>query len=380
VLDELGAGTDPLEGSALARAILTALLERGATTLVATHYSELKAFAQTTSGVRNASVEFDLETLRPTFHLTIGLPGRSNALAIAERLGLDQAVIAGAREMVSPEALQSDGLLDEIRRQRDAALEARQAVERLQREAQQNQAELSSRLEGIEDERRAILEGARREAEAEVAELRADVGRLRRRLAAAAQPLEVIRSIGEDVRDLEEAVAEPVARQAVDIEPEVERLPFRLGERVQLPSLGAEGVIMELAPDTAEVQIGRLRVRARLDELQRRGETEDVPGRRRAPPEARPFRVVTEIPPTPPLEVDLRGLMVDEALEELDRRLDAAYVAGMPFLRVIHGKGTGRLRAAIRQALKGNPYVVSFEAGQEAEGGDGVTLARLATI
>ena len=121
ILDELGAGTDPAEGSALARAILSEMLERGATTLVATHYPELKAYAHSTPGVRNASVEFDLNTLQPTYHLVIGLPGRSNALAIAERLGLAQAVIEGARQMLSPEDIRAEAMLDEIHRQRDAA-------------------------------------------------------------------------------------------------------------------------------------------------------------------------------------------------------------------------------------------------------------------
>ena len=151
LLDELGAGTDPQEGSALARAILLRLLKRKATTLVATHYPELKSFAQTTPGVRNASVEFDLETLRPTFHLTIGLPGRSNALAIAERLGLDGSLLEEARAMVDPQERRADLLLDELHRERDAARHERRQAEEAATEAGTLRGELARRLDGMQD-------------------------------------------------------------------------------------------------------------------------------------------------------------------------------------------------------------------------------------
>ena len=381
VLDELGAGTDPQEGSALARAILGAFLARPVTVLVATHYPELKSFAHTTPGVSNASVEFDLETLRPTYHLTVGLPGRSNALAIAERLGLPSEIIHDARTMVAPDDLKAESLLDEIHRQRDAAREARAQAEMSRDEARALQAELSRRLESIEDERRSALEVARSEAAAEVEAVRSELAALRRRLASAAQPLEALKEIARDVEALEERVEEPVARASP--EASQSRREFRLGDRVRLRTLGTDGILTAISSDQAEVQIGRLRVRARLEELAVPVPATDAPGtkkRRRvlaAPPGGQPATFASAVAAAPPLELDLRGRMVDEALEELDRRLDAAYLAGLPWVRVIHGKGTGRLRQAIRQALKGYPHVASFETGAEGEGGEGVTVVRL---
>jgi DNA mismatch repair protein MutS2 len=376
VLDELGAGTDPQEGSALARAILGTLVERRITTLVATHYSELKAYAQTTPGVRNASMEFSLETLRPTYHLTVGLPGRSNALAIAERLGLNHELIERARTLVSPQDLQSERLLDEIHRQRDAARVARQEAEAVRTRLGDEEAELAMRLEALEDERRQVLETARQQAQAELEALRDEVEQLRRRLAAAAQPLQVLEQIADDLDELEESTAEPVAR--VVPAPPRPSVQFHLGQQVLLPALQTTGVVTELGGEHVEVQIGRLRVRARLTELALPADPTATRSeeRVRRPITAAASRVVTT-PEPPPFELDLRGMMVDEALEELDRRLDAASYAGLPFVRIIHGKGTGRLRQAIREALRSNPYSATFQSGSETEGGDGVTVVHL---
>jgi len=368
LLDELGAGTDPEEGSALARAILATLVERGVTTFVATHYPELKTFAHATPGVRNASVEFDLASLRPTYHLSIGLPGRSNALAIAERLGLPRQVIERARRMVDPQALRAEGLLDEIHRQREAARQARREAESTRLQAEAQRAELRRRLEAIEVERAAILEAARLEAAAETEALLAEAEDLRRRLARAGQPLEEVKQVVGEARLLAGRTSEPIA--AVSSEPEA---PLRVGEPVRLRSLGSQGVLVGLGDREAEVQIGRLRVRASLDDL--------LPARHPAPEASRPLRASPSLSTASavPMEVDVRGMTADEALEALEQHLDSAYLAGMPFVRVIHGKGTGRLRQAIRRAMRDNPYAAGFEAGKDAEGGEGVTVIRLAT-
>ncbi len=379
VLDELGAGTDPQEGSALARALLDTLIAKQVTTLVATHYSELKAYAYTTPGVHNASVEFDLASLRPTYHLTVGLPGRSNALAIAERLGLPRPIIERARQLLSPEDLRAEGLLDEIHRQRDAIRLARQQAEQAAAEARSLSDDLAARLSAIEDERRTTLEHARSEAGAQVEALRLELDRLRRSLAAAAQPLQAVREIETQIEELEDRLAEPILRQA-SVTAGIAERAHRLGDPVFLPSLGMEGVITELGTSHAEVQIGRLRVRARLEELRGNRPPAETPAARPvAAREDTGARRQPALVQTPPFEIDLRGRMVDEALEELDRQLDASYYAGMPFLRVIHGKGTGRLRQAIRTALKSNPYVAGFETGSDAEGGEGVTVVKLAS-
>lgn len=374
LLDELGAGTDPQEGSALAQALLATILERGITTLVATHFSSLKAFAHITPGVRNASVEFDVESLRPTYHLTIGLPGRSNALAIAKRLGLEESIVERARTMVSPEEIQADALLDEIRTQRDLALTTRQETQEIQESAKQAEVELLKRLDQIEDERREVIEQARQEARQEVEQIHEQLSSLKRRLSVAGQPLEGLSTITQDLEKLEDQVDLPVPREELDRP--IPAANVRLGDTVYLRSIDAEGVVTSLSEDQAEVQVGRLRVRARLPELESARESDAdrkeisrdqagvTPGQR--------FPAASAS-----VEIDLRGRSSDEALEELERQLDSAYLAAVPFLRVIHGKGTGKLRDAIRKGLKGNRYVLSFEAGLASEGGDGVTVIKL---
>jgi DNA mismatch repair protein MutS2 len=368
LLDELGAGTDPQEGSALARAILGILLERGVTTLVATHYPELKLFAHNTPGVRNASVEFDLASLRPTYRLVIGLPGRSNALSIAERLGLDPQVIEAARRLVAPEEVDGQRLLDEIQRSRDEARLDRASAQAEHERARRLRAEHEARLAGVDEERRTILEAARQEGRDQVEALRAELDSMRRRLADNRQPLEEVRQVRQELDELAELAPEPEAQgrpsPARELEP---------GDRVRVASLGMEGTVVRVTEDEVEIQLGRLRLRVGLEELLE-------PAKEEAPPRGafsgggRPELAVE----APSLEIDVRGETVEEALESLERRLDAAFVAGLPFIRVIHGKGTGRLRQAIRQALKRNTYAASFESGSEAEGGEGVTIVRLA--
>ncbi len=272
ILDELGAGTDPQEGAALARALLTHLLERGITTLVTTHHPELKAFAHATAGVVNASVEFDLETLRPTFHLTIGLPGRSNALAIAQRLGMPEPIITSARSELSPTDIRAEDLLDEIHRQRDLSRKARTAAENARHEAEVMRAELAKRLEKIEDERMQVLEKARRQAEEEVEAVQDELREVRRQLVRTRQPLEVIEEAEEKVEELQEAVVAPVERRAPEKNISSMRRAVRLGDKVRLRSLNTQGVVSSLSEEEAEVQVGVLRIRTRLAELQIIGE------------------------------------------------------------------------------------------------------------
>jgi DNA mismatch repair protein MutS2 len=381
ILDELGAGTDPQEGAALARAILARLLANGATTLVTTHHPELKQFAHDTEGVVNASVEFDVKTLRPTFQLTIGLPGRSNAIAIASRLGLDPEIVAAARSEVSPEDLRADKLLDDIRkernrssRERDKAIKARQKTDTLN-------AELQKRLDAIEDERREVLAKARAEGELEVAVLKRNIESLKAQLRKARQPLEALKEMEEKVEAMEAKAAAPVERrQTLDSGPSTVYRPPSLGERVRVSTLNAEGVVTALGESDAEVQIGSLRVRARLVDLERKsGDSKlKVEGSKvAASNNVQPSTI--NLKTSPGLEVSLRGMMVDEALDALERYLEKAYLAGLPFVRIVHGKGTGKLRAAVREALRGHAYVRSFEEAHPNEGGEGVTVALIAS-
>jgi DNA mismatch repair protein MutS2 len=373
VLDELGAGTDPQEGAALAQTLLHEFLDRQVTTIVATHFSALKIFAHNTAAVRNASVEFDIESLQPTYHLTIGLPGRSNALAIASRLGLDEKIVQGARSMVSPEELTADALLDEIHKERDLARAVRIEAEEEREKGKQLQVELRRRFNDIEAERQELLLQARKEALDELGSVREEMALMRRRLEGAGQSLEGLDSVADDL----EALAEELEEAVPQSEPDHEALhrPIRLGDSVYLRTLGTEGVVTDLGESKAEVQIGRLRVRAGLNELS----LHDEPGLEKKEIKQSMEATRTTAGPiaTPPLELHLRGLNVDEAIEVLEQRLDAGYLAGLPFLRVVHGKGTGKLRQAIRAYLQGNRYVASFEPGSAREGGEGVTVIRL---
>lgn len=382
LFDELGAGTDPQEGAALARSIMAYLVERRIPCLVATHYPELKVYAHGTEGVVNASMEFDLSTLRPTYNLTIGLPGRSNALAIARRLGLPPQIIEGARATLNPDELRAEDLLNEIHRQRDLARKARQQAEAAQREAEKLKAELAARLENIEDERRSVLEKARIRSEEEVLKLQAELEDLRRALGRARQPLEALKPLQEQVATLNAAVQRPVVRQSVE---ESAPRPLRLGDKVRVRSIRMDGVITAMSDSDFEVQVGNLRVRAKQGDLVRAGEPEPVVQEEQPKPVSGRTTITssgkvdnTPYHPSPGMELDLRGQRAEDALDALDRYLESAYLAGLPFVRIIHGKGTGRLRQVIRESLAQSPHVKQWESGQEKEGGEGVTVARLA--
>lgn len=374
LLDELGAGTDPEEGSALARALLSHLLQRRITTLATTHYSELKLYAHNTPGVRNASVEFDLETLAPTYELSIGLPGRSNALAIARRLGLNPEIVAVAEAMVSPTSLQADALLAEIRRARDEAQAARAEVERQQRAAQALEAELRYRLARIEEARREVINEARAIAQAELEEARAEIARLRRLALAQTTGSSHERLLAEAEAELQRHARElaSLPESAVPERQEAPVGPLQIGDVVWVPSLHSAGRITGLDADgeLAEVQVGAFRLRlptARLEFRERAPEA----------PTAAMLGLGRLSHPSPGLELDLRGQTVEEVLPRLDKYLDDAYLAGLPWVRIIHGKGTGTLRRAVREVLAQHPLVAEMRPGEYNEGGDGVTVARL---
>jgi DNA mismatch repair protein MutS2 len=375
IFDELGSGTDPQEGAAIARAILSHLLDVGATTLVATHYPELKTFAHGTDGVVNASLEFDIKTLQPTYKLTLGLPGRSNALLIAQKLGLPQPIIDSARAEINPLDLRADKLLDDIRKERNRTSREREKLEKARAKLETQSRDLEKRLEKIEDERRETLAKARAEGELEVAVLKQNMDSLKQQLKKAKQPLEAIKLIEEKLEKIEEKVEQPVERrQTVDRGPSTVHRLLSLGERVTVSTLNAEGVVTALGESDAEVQIGTVRMRARLSDLVRRQQTVDD----------QPKTVISQSSSTvhrqsssPGMEVDLRGLMAEDALDKMERYLEQAFLSGLPFVRIIHGKGTGRLRQAVREALRGHEYVNAFEEGGSTEGGEGVTVAKL---
>ena len=380
LLDELGAGTDPEEGAALAQSLLKTLLARRITTLATTHYSELKVFAHSTAFVANASVEFDIESLSPTYRLSIGLPGRSNAFAIARRLGLSNEIVAGAQALVSPQSLEAETMLAEIKRAREAALTAESGAKAARHRAEVLNADLQYRLAKTEEARREVLGEARAQAQAELEAVQHEAGRLRDQLDGLARERGVIQSSGRNLHEQWLAEAEMlVARRSAAAQPlppmqtpEPLKIagPLLPGDRVWVPSLGASGEVVGVSDHDVEVKVGGFRVRLAQSrvELRERGQQPAVQVQSGGVPPK---------PPSPGMELDLRGLTVDDMLIELDRYLDTAYLAGLPFVRIIHGKGTGALRQAVRDELRGHPLVGEFRAGENSEGGEGVTVAKL---
>ncbi|HIQ05255.1 MAG TPA: endonuclease MutS2, partial [Anaerolineae bacterium] len=378
LLDELGAGTDPEEGSALARALLSYLLDRGITTLATTHYSDLKVYAHATPGVRNASVEFDLETLAPTYELSIGLPGRSNALAIAARLGLDPAIIAAAESLVRPEALETEAMLADIKAVRERTRLAESEAELARRQAEALMADLRYRLSKIEEARRQVLNEAREQARAELEEVRSELRRIRKRLAAGMVAGGPSLHTGwlkeaEQALEAQQRKLAPVAEDVIP-EPAVEEGPLGVGDQVWIPSLQTGGEVTEVSENgEVEVRVGAFRLKLPVSrvELRQRAAVDQ--------PEAPSVSLKGAITrKSPGMELDLRGQRVEEVLPRLEKYLDDAYLAGLPWVRIIHGKGTGTLRRVVRDELRRHPLVAEFRPGESGEGGEGVTVARLA--
>jgi DNA mismatch repair protein MutS2 len=386
LLDELGAGTDPAEGSALARSLLTYLLRTPARVMATTHYSELKAFASTTDEVENASVEFDVETLSPTFRLSIGLPGRSNALAIASRLGLRPEIIEGSRQFISSEESRVETMLAQIAHDREAAAELYTAAAEAQRRAIDLRSRLEREVDSVLHERENILRAARAEAEASVIDLRRELDRAEAEMRVqGAEQGTALAALRERVEHAAEQQVKLLEEPAKPVRPELPPPPVLLdraidvGDRILVLRTGQEGIVSAIPPGRSEIeiQIGSFKMRAKLKDVRLVARSED----QAQPDESRyggGTRFVRSQTPAPNLEFDMRGWRVDEVLPELERYLNDAYMSNMPFVRIIHGKGTGALRQVVREELATNPLVSSFKGADSREGGEGVTIANLA--
>ncbi|MCY3779449.1 MAG: endonuclease MutS2 [Chloroflexi bacterium] len=379
ILDEVGAGTDPTEGSALARALLNNFKNRGVTTMVTTHHPELKVYGVETPGVRNASVEFDLETLQPTYRLIVGLPGRSNALAIAERLGLDEAIVADARGMVATEDLAADDLLDEIQRTRAETRLQHEEIVYLREQLTAQRDDLQARLDNIEDERRDVIRAARRHAEEDLADFNRQLRKMRNELRSAGMPAEALNALKAAADKMANWTKAPLDDDEVQQLDDVDWLP-RIGDTVFLDTLNAEGVIVELDGKAAQVQVGSLRVRAKYSDMRRRNRSERRAAERGHVRQYEPADIPPPQAKSPGMELDIRGKRVEEALEILDRYINAAYNSGLPFGRIVHGKGTGRLRQAVRMYLNDHVLVSKVTQGLQNEGGAGVTVIHMVPI
>ncbi|MBI2939347.1 MAG: endonuclease MutS2 [Chloroflexi bacterium] len=391
LLDEIGAGTDPAEGSALARSILGYFLEGGLWAIVTTHYNELKAFAHNTPRVENASVEFDSETLAPTYRLIVGLPGRSNALAIAQRLGLPRPLVEQAASLLNAADVQVEGLLAGIQEEREKASAERAVAESEHRRVVMLRKQLERRLTEVDAERQAAVERAYEEAAAELAALR---GRLRQVALSLErspeQPIQgpaltpVVAPAYRELREVEKLLVErrPRPRRSEPspaVEPE---RPLQPGDVVLIRSLNQSGELVTLVPErgTAEVRVGNFKLRANLADLVRtRAQSPGRNERATEPASSGPAALLNLVDrPTPATQLDMRGWRADEVHAELDRYLNDAYLAGLPWVRIVHGKGTGVLRQVVRELLADHALVRSHQPAPSNEGGEGATVVTLA--
>jgi len=379
LLDEMGAGTDPTEGAALGIAIVDRLLSSGASLIATTHHSELKLYAHRTPEVVNASVEFDLETLSPTYRLTIGLPGQSNALAIASNLGMPDDVIEAARSGLSSEERELESMLGELRGRLSAAEERAASATADAGRAERLREERDQALNKLAADSTRLREDARIRVREDLRDVRRFLEKSRREIEAAR-----LEQAGADFERAEEAAAKLWAEP--EPEPELRERPqpapiaplpptgpivVTSGAKVWLRGVGVPGEALS-EPDERgefEVQLGALRTRVRLEQVQSTGEpTPDDSSR------------TLRIPPAPwsPSEIEVRGQRLDEALPHVEQFLDAAARAGHGRVRVIHGRGTGTLRRAVREMFDRHPLVTGYETAQPKEGGEGVTVATLA--
>lgn len=375
LLDEVGAGTDPQEGSALARAIVTALLRKQAMVIATTHYPEVKAYAYATAGVENASVEFDVQSLRPTYRLTIGIPGRSNALSIASRLGMPRDVIDNARTHLDPGDGRTEQLIEDIRQRRDAIGKELDQARQTGEEAKELRRRAARALREAEAIKREAREIAIAEIQEELATARETAREIdRQRLRGPVQAPDR-GHVAASLKAAEEAVkAARRRRQPVQrIEPE--QAVIRAGDRVRLLALGEEGEVVSVDGDDAEVQLGALKLRQPLSSLERLGRAK----RNGGTSSAKVARELTVTMDAVPIELDLRGKRVEEIPPVIERYLHDAYLMGMPWVRIIHGKGTGALRQVVRDHLRQSPVVSKSEAAGPSEGGEGATIAHLRT-
>ena len=375
LLDELGAGTDPVEGAALAEAIIQELRGRGVRLACTTHYAELKAYAIQTPGVENGSCEFDVATLRPTYRLLIGVPGKSNAFAITQRLGMDTAIVDRARELVSREGNafeQVVGRLEEDRRKMEDELEALRAsaaqakanAEASQRLKDEAEAQAKKEIDRARQEAAQIVQKTRQRADALVGELE-ELRRQKNKQLSAEQKAR-LRS---GLKELESS-SDPVHQRRDDNY--VLPRPLVVGDEVLLYDIDKEATVLELPKDgTVLVQAGIIKTRVPLENVRLRS--------KRQLKKKNPTRTVTKNVSTPETSssLDLRGQTVEEALMEVDNFLDRASRMHLSQVTIIHGKGTGALRTAVQQHLRRCSQVKSFRLGTYGEGESGVTIAEL---
>ena len=378
LFDELGAGTDPAEGAALAIALIEFCRKMGSRVVATTHYAELKLYAMRTENVINASCEFNVETLQPTYKLLIGIPGKSNAFAISRKLGLSEGILKEASDLVGQSDKDFEDVLNQLERQRQQMEAARAEAERLRRETEkvkqqseeytrQLEAQREKALEQAREEARHIIEDARRVANAASDEIKA----IKKQLADSADAQGINARQAEIRRSLNEAQGK-LNTQAPAKERPAPTRQVMIGDTVELIKLGTKASVIAINKDgTYQLQAGILKLTAKPDEVYLL-ENENSAAKKPARPahSGREMKMATLAP-----EIDLRGMDCVDAICVLDRYLDEAMRSNIPSVRIIHGKGTGALRNAVQQSLRNNRFIKKFRLGVYGEGEDGVTIA-----
>lgn len=378
LLDELGAGTDPTEGAALAMSILELLHEKSIRTAATTHYSELKIYALTTEGICNASMEFDVATLRPTYRLSIGIPGKSNAFEISRKLGLSGQIIKRAKEFISQDDVKFEDLIKSLEDDKKKAEEERDAAVRLKYELEKAKSDLDNKIERIESQKEKIIREAHKEALEIVKSSKEEAE-------------ELICELRDAIRKENEEKSEMIGRSRLKIKEREDELESRIGESVfkrvsnappkeikigmsvKIVNLDQKGNVLTLPDEEGNlmVQVGIMKVNANVNSLKAIAEEKEKPKGRGN------IRAASKKAMEVSAQIDLRGQTLDEALMNVDKYLDDAYLGSLPQVTIIHGKGTGILRAGIMQMLKSHSHVKSYRSGGFGEGGIGATIVEI---
>ena len=375
LFDELGSGTDPTEGAALAVAIIETLTKRGSRIIATTHYSELKGYALRTVGVENASVEFDVETLRPTYRLLIGVPGKSNAFEISKRLGLNDAVIANAKNFMSEENLQFEDLIRDLQEKSIIANRDAREAKHIKEEAEKLKAKYEEKLKKLDTVRDKVYDEARQEAKDIVSRAKDEADEIVK----AMRELEKMgiaeggrNRLEEERRKLKASLEEKEAAMFKSRENSGEAITkVNLGMEAFLPSLNQRVIIVSNPDNKGEVQVeaGIMKINVKLKDLRKVPEEPKKKEKKKREVKLNLKSVDSRI--------DLRGMDSEEACYRTDKYLDEAYLGNLGEVTIVHGKGTGVLRKAINDMLKRHPHVKSYRLGVYGEGGDGVTIVEL---
>lgn len=382
LVDELGAGTDPTEGAALAIAILERFYDSGALTMATTHYNELKKYALATSGVENAAMEFDVETLTPTYRLLIGVPGKSNAFEISKKLGLSESVIERASEHIKHGDMEFENVISSIEDDKRKAAADRLDAESMRAEIEEKLKKLEEKEKAISEKRADIIAEAKREArellretKSAVKDVQKDLRKLQKSGAHTNLNTGALEKSRRKINEAEDLVSEKVVKQ-VNSEP-VSADTLKIGDRVKLLTIGQNGTILSLPDEKGNlmINIGALKVKARLQDLMLINEGKDR--KPQAKSSSKYGSLLRSKSSSVSASINVMGKNLEDALADVEKYLDDVYMAGLDMVSIIHGRGGGILKDGIRQMLKRKKYVDSYGAASYNDGGEGVTIVRM---